>query len=69
MPADQMVADCDVVAAGGELQRENGGRAAPMSSWTAEAPRWPPDRPGLRSEHEEVIYELLDATGMGQEEK
>ena len=32
MPADQMVADCDVVAAGGELQREYGGRAATMST-------------------------------------
>ena len=32
MPAGQMVAVCDVVAASGELQREDGGRAATMST-------------------------------------
>ena len=64
-----MVAISDVADAGGQLQRDDGGRAAPVSGWAAQAPRWPPGQPSFRSTHEEEIYELPDATGMGQEEK
>ena len=53
-----MVADCDVVAAGGELQREDGGRAATMSTrgcicdtwYLVKAPHAPYERQLLRQD-------------------
>ena len=52
------MADCDVVAAGGELQREDGGRAATMSTrgcicdtwYLVKAPHAPYERQLLRQD-------------------